>query len=122
MATVSFAPAVVDLVGVRAGDRNSMSIVVSQDGAPLNITGAVITAQVRKLATDPDPAVLEAEIQITDAAAGAFTVSWPGDDVRALLGSAASWSGRWDCQVALGGADPTTIAAGRFEAEVDVTR
>lgn len=122
MAVVQFGPAVVDLVGVRAGDRNTMSVVVSQDGAPLNLAGATVAAVARKTITDPDPPALTAVVTVTDGAAGAISVSWPGAAVRTLLGTALKWDGVWDLQLTVGGQDPVTIAAGKISLEQDVTR
>ena len=122
MATVSFAPAQVDLIGVRSGDKNQMSVVVSQDGAPMNLTGATLTAQARKVITDPDPAALSAVVAVTNAAGGALTVRWPGDAVRTLLGTALKWDGVWDLQLVVSGQDPVTICGGKISLEQDVTR
>jgi hypothetical protein len=122
MAVVQFGPAVVDCLGVRSGDKNQMSVVVSQDGAPMSLTGATCTAVARKVITDPDPPALTAVVTVTDAAAGALSVRWPGDAVRTLLGTALKWDGVWDLQIATSGQDPVTIAAGKISLEQDVTR
>jgi len=120
--TVPLGPACVNITGIRAGDRNEMTFTVMSKGAPVDLTGMTVTAQARKKATDPDPAALEAVVDITDPVNGTGTLRWPGDDVRTLLGSSAKWTGVWDLQVGDGVSDPTTIAAGSFDAVSDVTR
>lgn len=122
MAVVQFGPAVVDCLGVRSGDRNQMSVLVSQDGTPMDLTGVTATAVARKTITDPDPPPLSAVVTVTDAAAGALTVRWPGDAVRTVLGTALKWDGVWDLQIVFTGQDPVTIAAGKISLEQDVTR
>jgi hypothetical protein len=81
-----------------------------------------LTSQVRKKATDVDPPALTAEITVVDAPNGKATLRWPGDDVRALVNGSAKWAGVWDLQVASGPDDPTTVVAGKWSAETDVTR
>lgn len=119
---VPLGPAVVDITGVRAGDRNLVTLTLTSGGAPLNLTGMVVTSQVRKLSVDPDPPALVAEVTVTDAPGGKVSVRWVGDDVREILNGAAAWEGVWDVQVASGTADPLTVAAGKWAAEMDVTR
>jgi hypothetical protein len=121
---VSLSPAQLDVTGVRAGDRNLLTIVVKTGGVPMNLTGRTITSQVRARPTDADPPALDAVVAIVDAVAGKLTIRWPGPDVAALLGESASYQGSWDLQVSdtVAGADPITVAAGRWTAEIDVTR
>ena len=54
--------------------------------------------------------------------AGKVTIRWPGDDVRTLLAGKKTWTGVWDLQLSSPPGDPTTVAAGSFGAEMDVTR
>lgn len=122
MVAIPLGPATADLNGVRAGDRNLITGVMSAKGAPLDLTGKTLSAQARKKATDPDPPALTATMTVTDAAAGEFSMQWPGDDVRALLDGAAKWTGVWDLQIEESGVDPLTVCAGKFECETDVTR
>lgn len=120
MSVVMLGPATVDIVGVRAGDQNLIELTLTTNGAPMNITGMVVQAQARLTSTSPD--ALSAVITVTDAARGVLEVRWPGADVTALLGTKSSWNGVWDMQVGNPGNDPVTVAAGRFVAEMDVTR
>ena len=119
---VNLGPACIDIEGIRAGDRNLVTLTLTQGGVPLNLTGLTLTSQVRKKATDPDPAALEAEVLLTEPVDGKCTLRWPGDDVRTLVNGAAKWTGVWDLQVASGAEDPVTLAAGKWSAETDVTR
>jgi hypothetical protein len=121
MAAVDLSPGVLDITGVRAGDRNAIGIkVTDNDGAPLNLTGYTITAQGRQ--TPLAPGAINATIEDINAAAGTFTLRWAGDDVRTLLGTAASFTGVWDCQIKQAVGDALTIMAGKFGAVMDVTR
>ena len=119
---VPLGPAYVDITGVRAGDRNQMTITVRLDGSPVDLTGQTVTAQARKTTNAPDPPAVTAVIEVTDAAAGALILRWPGDAVRAVLGTATKWDGVWDMQVQGSSEDPVTVAAGKFAAVSDVTR
>jgi FlaG/FlaF family flagellin (archaellin) len=119
--TVPLGPARVNITGVRAGDRNLMTITLHSKGDPLNLTDLDVTAQARRKSTDQTP-VLSAVVEPIDATLGQVSLRWPGDDVTDLLAGKATWSGVWDLQVGSAGADPTTVCAGSFLAEMDVTR
>jgi hypothetical protein len=120
--TLTLGPAAVNLVGVRAGDRNLFGIALVEGETPVDLTGLTATAQARKSATDPDPAALTAVVEVIDAPGGRLTVRWPGAAVTAVLAGAATWAGVWDLQIGSTGADPVTLVAGTFTAETDVTR
>ena len=95
------------------------------DGDPWDLTGATVTAQARRTATDPVVA-LTASVTPVDAAQGIFAVSWDGNAVRALLDGEASWQGMWDLDVLEAGraadGESVTVADGAVLAEMDVTR
>jgi len=118
---VPLGPACVDITGVRAGDRNEMAFTITSAGAPVDLTGQTLSAQARKKATDPSPAVT-AIITVTDAVAGKGTMRWPGAEVRTSLGTADKWTGVWDLQAGDPASDPVTLVAGKFSAVLDVTR
>ena len=120
MVAVDLSPARVDISGIRAGDRNLITMTITSGGAPVNLTGKTVTAQARL--TPNDVTMLSAVVTITDAAAGAISVRWPGPAVSTILGTAAKWTGVWDLQMATPSEDPLTVAAGSFTAEMDVTR
>jgi hypothetical protein len=121
MVQISLAPAVVDVAGIRAGDRNLFQVTVRSGGTALNLTGYTITAQART--TPPDIVHLDAVCAISDATAGKIDISWPGDAVTTWLGSNTVQKGVWDLQLDDGsGGDPWTVIAGSFSAELDVTR
>lgn len=122
MALLDMSPLRLDVVGVRAGDANARVFTLLSDGRPWDLTGCVVSAQARARQTDPDPPALTAEVVVLDAAAGRFSLTWPGDDVSALLADALSWSGVWDLQVAAGSDPPVTVLAGSFRCDSDVTR
>jgi hypothetical protein len=121
MPTVSLTPPVVNITGVRAGDRNLIAAAATTEGVPVDLTGQVLSAQARKKAIDPVVA-LTAVVEVTDETGGTFTIRWPGEEVRTMLAGAASWKGVWDLQMAPGvDEDAITLCAGSFEAETDVT-
>lgn len=113
-------PAVLDLSGVRAGDRNSFTLTLTSAGEPVDLSGVTVQAQARPTPLAPD--VITAEVSVVDAAAGTVLVRWPGDEVREMLGTKATWAGVWDLQVQTEGEDPVTVVAGNFAAVMDVTR
>jgi len=119
MASINLSPAQLDVLGVRAGDRNSIVLTLTEAGAPLDLTGKTLTSQVRLTTTAT--AKLDAVVTITDAPAGKVEVRWPGDTVRTLLGTKSSWKGVWDLQLE-GTPDPLTLVAGKWSAVQDVTR
>jgi len=117
---VDLSPAEVDLRGIRAGDLNRVAFTVHVGGAPVDLTGATITAQAREFAGSAT--ALDAHVTPdADPTSGRFTMRWDGDEIRTLLGSATTWQGVWDVQIAQG-PDTTTIAHGSFACELDVTR
>lgn len=120
--TVPMGPAVANLIGIRAGDRNLILATITAKGEPVDLTGKTVSAQARSKAVDPDPPVLKADVEVLDAAGGKISIKWPGDEVRAALGDKATWKGVWDLQVEEPGEDPITLCAGTFQAEMDVTR
>lgn len=122
VATLPLGPALVNITGLRAGDRNAFALTVTTDGAPLDLTGLDVTCQARERATDPDPPAITAVVEVLDAPAGELLVRFPGEEVRAALGGAATWLGVWDLQVASGEDDPVTLVAGTASATQDVTR
>lgn len=122
MASLQMGPAQVDLLGVRAGDRNVVTLELTTGGSPWNLTGAVLSAQARKVATDAEFA-LEATVTPLDETVGHYQLEWDGEAVRTLLGADTGWEGVWDLQVIE--ATQTlaeTVAAGKLTCEQDVTR
>jgi hypothetical protein len=120
---VPFGPAVVNIVGIRAGDLNEMTLTLTSGGLPLDLTGQTLAAQARLKTTSAGAPALAAVITVVgNPVNGVATVRWPGDDVRTMLAGKASWAGVWDLQVDNGVDDPVTLAAGSFKAEMDVTR
>lgn len=118
---VPLGPAAVDLIGIRAGDRNLISMTIHSKGTPLDLTGKTITAQAR--ATPTSSTALDSVVTIVDAAAGQLTIGWPGSAVETLLAGDATFKGVWDIQLSTPGEDDAvTLAAGKFTAVMDVTR
>lgn len=117
---VPLGPACVDITGVRAGDQNLITMTLTNNGAPMDLTGLILAAQAR--ATPLDPEALDAVIVVTDALAGEIALRWPGDEVTTMLAGQTSWKGVWDLQVGDVGNDPVTVAAGKFSAVMDITR
>jgi hypothetical protein len=120
VATVPLGPAQVDLTGVRAGDRNAMTLTITSRGAPYNLTGKTVTAQARLNSLDTN--ALNAVVDITDPTGGICIVRWPGDAVTTMLAGKDTWKGVWDLQVQAAGEDAVTLVAGNFAAVMDVTR
>ena len=120
--TVPLGPATVNLTGVRAGDRNLILATVMDKNGPIDLTGRTLAAQARGKVNDPDPPAMTAEVTVVDAVTGQISIRWPGDQVTAVLGQSATWSGAWDLQVESPGEDPVTICAGKISCEMDVTR
>jgi hypothetical protein len=121
MAAIDVGPPKVDLLRIRAGDRNLFTIKLTQNDAPFNLTGMTIKAQARLTPIDPTVA-LTALITVIDALQGHFEMRWPGEDVQTLLAGANQWSGVWDLEIDSGAADPQTLMAGVLTVEPDVTR
>ena len=118
---VEFAPACVDISGIRAGDLNRMQITLTLNGVPYDLTDAEVTSQARLKKSEATG--IDAVIDIVDPVNGVITLRWPGDDVRELLAGAETWKGVWDLQVLNDGdPDPVTVIVGKFSAELDVTR
>ena len=120
MATVQLGPAQVDLLGVRAGDQNALTLTITSKGKPFNLTGKTITASAR--ATVLDAQALDAVVEIVNAAGGVCTVRWPGTAVTQILAGKDTWKGVWDLQVQATGEDAQTLVEGSFTAVMDVTR
>lgn len=121
MAALDLSPGVLDISGVRAGDRNAIRMTLTQDGAPLSLVGAEIAAQARP--NPSAPGALDAVIEQRVDAAGQFVLRWPGEEVRLLLGGEESWVGVWDLQIIRPpDTEPDTVVAGKFSAMLDVTR
>lgn len=121
MVAISLAPAVVDVSGIRAGDRNLFQLTLRQSGQPINLTGCTITAQARTDSTDTE--FLDAVCTVTSAIDGQLDVRWPGDAVRTWIGTGTAQQGVWDLQLDDGvTGDPWTVISGNFAAELDVTR
>lgn len=120
MVAIDLSPAVVDIKGIRAGDRNLFQLTVRVSGQPLNLTGYTVTASARTKADDPID--LDAVCTITGATQGKVDVRWPGEAVRTWLGTHVEQQGVWDLQLADGtSADPWTIVSGAFSASMDIT-
>lgn len=120
MVTISLTPALVDVEGVRAGDRNQFQVTLTSAGKAIDLTSLTVSAQAR--ATSQASTALDAVVDITDPLKGLVTVRWPGDDVRTWLGTNDAMTGVWDLQVEDGTGDPWTVVSGKFSAVQDVTR
>lgn len=121
MTVIDVGPAKLDLLRVRAGDRNKFNVQLTDSRGPVNLTNTTIEAQARVTPVDTEIAVTAA-ITMIDATQGRFQLSWPGEDVRAILNGSDSWKGVWDLQMTPDGEDPQTLVAGQFTVESDVTR
>lgn len=120
MSSLTLGPAVVDLFGIRAGDQNLITFLISRDGVPVDLTGQTVTAQARKTTLAVE--ALDAVVEVTDVTGGRIRLRWPGEEVRTWLAGKAVTKGVWDLQTGNGVDDPLTLVAGVFEAVQDVTR
>ena len=120
MTNLDFAPTTLDLLNLRGGDDESIDMKLSQDGIPLDTTGGVVTAQIRKTAISEEIAV-SAQVTIEDASIGHYTILFQGADLTAALDGKASFSGVWDVQLVLAGTT-STLLAGSANILSDVTR
>ena len=120
MTVIDVGPAKMDLLRIRAGDRNLFNVQLTDSNGPVNLTDSTIEAQARRSTTDPEIAV-SAVIAIIDHNQGRFEMRWPGEDVRTALAGAEEWEGVWDLQVFETGEEPQTLVAGIFTMEADVT-
>jgi len=121
MSVIDVGPAKMDLLRIRAGDKNLFNVKLTDSSGPINLTDSVLEAQARKTPTDAAIAV-SAVISVIDATQGRFEMRWPGEAVRTALAGAEKWSGVWDLQISNAGEDPVTLVAGVFTIESDVTR
>lgn len=119
MVALPLGPAELDISGIRAGDLNQIQLTITAGGRPIDLTGKTLEAQVRRSYTSTGK--LDAVIEVIDQVAGVITLRWPGEEVRTWLGTDTSALGVWDLELTDGTDDPTTIIAGTFHAELDVT-
>lgn len=122
MAAICTGPATLDWHCAYAGDDVRAVLQMIADGDPWDLTGATLLAQVRESRLADDPPALVATINDIDASSGQFEVVWDGESIRSLLGTAETWEGVWDLQVTSVGGVITTVAAGKFLAQMDVSR
>lgn len=122
MTVIDVGPAKVDLLRIRAGDRNLLKIAVTSNGGAMDLTGMTAEAQARLSPNAPDPPALTAVVTITDEFNGLLELRWPGAEVENVLAGADKWTGVWDLQLINPGEDPLTLVAGAFSIEPDVTR
>ena len=121
MATlIPLGPAQCDISGIRAGDQNMFVLTITSAGAPVDLTGMEVSASARVKSTDT--ASVDAVVDVLDAVAGKVSIRWPGEAVRDWMSGKATVNGVWDLQVANTGSDPITVVAGKFGAEMDITR
>ena len=104
------------------GDVNRMDLeIVAND--PVDLTGAVIEAQARTTAPDPEIA-LTATVVDTVPAQGTFALEWSDEAAqRALVAGGQEWKGVWDLQILMAGETlPRTLLRGTAVLVHDVTR
>lgn len=117
MATISFIPQSLDLA-CYAGDGAAVRIVISRNGAPIDVTGDH-QAQIRNARLDPDPPIDVFNIDDSDAANGVLLLVLTGDQTA---GFGDGFKGVWDLQWIAAGAEPITLIQGKITCVIDVTR
>ena len=119
---VDIGPATLDITGVRAGDRNSVTVTLVDDYEPTDLTGATVTSQARPVPEEENTSIT-ATVTVIDAKEGRVELKWSGEEVRDALNGARSLEWFWDLQVLFANeTEPVTKIAGKIVFEMDVTR
>lgn len=123
MARLDLRPDVLDLL-LYAGDGISFRMICTDnDRNPIDVSGTV-GAQIRLHKEDPDPPLESFSVNTVDAYQGIIYLSLTGTQTRNLLthGDGSTFDGWWDVQWTKAGAQPRTLAVGKVECVIDVTR
>lgn len=116
-------PTLLDLKGVRAGDKNEVIARLKVYGVPFDLTDYTLEASARVKTTDTGDAPIIAEcLVVDDPTGGVVSIKWPGDQIRTVLAGNPEWNGVWDFQVTKAPERPITLLEGKFNAVQDVTR
>jgi len=109
------APASLDLI-IRTGDTEQVTLYVTNNGTPVNVTGRTFIAQIRLNPSSLTP-IASFTCVITDAAGGVVTCTLSATVTAALT----PVSGVWDLQET-NGSTVTTLVAGFVEIVQDISR
>jgi hypothetical protein len=107
------------------GDDESFDIVVTKDGAPVDLTGAALTFTAKRRLSDADAAAVVQKdstaggIAIVDAAQGLARIDIAAGDTATLTSDERL---AWDLQVLGADGKKRTLADGRLLIHADVTR
>ena len=112
-ATVDLRPGRLNIKSTR-GDTVALPIVISEAGAPADLTGRTYLCQIRR--TKPGAVIVEVDVDDTDAATGELVLRIDDLDTEPLSGLYV-----WDLEQSIGD-NPRTILAGTWLFEPDVTR
>lgn len=83
------------------GDTFSFKFTVLEDGLPVDLSTAVVRAQVRE--TELDPAILATFTVVSTGADGVVQIELPAADTQNLI------SGQWDCEITNAGVTRTYL-------------
>jgi hypothetical protein len=122
---IRVSPEILDLL-LYAGDGVSFRLICKNSaGAPVDITGTV-NAQIRLKRLDPDPPVLDFNVNLVDAWQGIVRLSLTGDQTQDLMEDPSVKNGQfvgvWDIQWSPSNSEPRTLCQGKAECVADVTR
>lgn len=106
---------------IYSGDGYRFRLVIKdKDENPVPITGEVI-AQVRKTRGSNDDPQASFEVDDTDFSTGIIALHLTGESCHTLADTA-KFNGFWDVQWTPSGGDPKTLAQGKLECDLDVSR
>ena len=105
------------------GDDREFTFTITEDGAPMNLTDAVLRFTAKRSLLDADDAAVIAKstgsgIEAEDPTTGVATLTLAAADTESLTGTAQLI---WDLQVARGGS-VRTVLRGLLTIEADATR
>lgn len=118
--TITYVPQVLDLI-LYAGDGALFRLVVTDvAGAPVDLSGSII-AQIRAAREDPDPALAEFTVDLSDMVAGVAVLELTGTQTHALITGDDKFIGVWDAEWTIIGGEPMTLCQGKVECLPDVS-
>ena len=113
---IDLTPAILDLA-LYAGDGSDFQVnFMDEDGAPIDVSDLIWTAQIRKTRTAE--IAYDLEIDNSDAASGYITIHISAETTRSLPKASV-----WDLQnTSVARPEPVTVLQGSVTCEQDVTR
>lgn len=120
MSEINLSPQVLDLV-LYAGDGANFRLTIKNNlGEPIPLIGTML-AKIRAKRTDPDPAIAEFSIDLSESAEGIALLSLTGEQTQALA-VVKKFNGVWDVQWTPTENQPRTLCQGKVVCFSDVSR